>query len=455
MKQESIMSTTVICVVEDDAIMGESLADRFRLEGFEVDWHTNGESALNALQKRPYQAVISDIRLPDISGEELFSRSVATHTYVPPFLFITAYASVDTAVSLLKSGAADYITKPFDIGALVDKVRLLTGTGIPDQAMPAQSELGVSEAMRRLADLVPRIAGRAKSILITGESGVGKEVLARFIHRHAPGDAFPFVAVNCGAVPETLLESEFFGHERGAFTGAERQKKGYFEQAEGGTLFLDEIGDLPLSMQVKLLRALQERRITRVGGEREVETNFRLVCATNRDLAGLVRGGRFREDLFYRINILQLRVPALRDRPDDVLWLAHRFVRDVASQLGEPTKQFHPSAEARLATYGWPGNVRELQNRLERACIVCPRNMLFSSDIFEEDGSQAEASLDKAASLDGYMAACENAFLRAALLQHLGHISETAHALGISRKSLWEKMRKHAIASESHLDGAK
>ncbi|VVD30871.1 sigma-54-dependent transcriptional regulator [Paraburkholderia dioscoreae] len=442
------MSTTLICVVEDDPIMGESLADRFRLEGFDVDWHTDGESAFGALQNRPYQAVISDIRLPDISGEDLFSRSVAAHGSVPPFVFITAYASVDTAVALLKSGAADYITKPFDIGALVDKVRLLTGTGIPDRAMPAQSELGVSEAMRRLAELVPRVAGRAKSILITGESGVGKEVLARFVHRHAPGDALPFVAVNCGAVPETLLESEFFGHERGAFTGAERQKKGYFEQAEGGTLFLDEIGDLPLSMQVKLLRALQERRVTRVGGERGFETTFWLVCATNRDLAELVRVGKFREDLFYRINILQLRVPALRDRPDDVLWLAHRFVRDIAGQLSEPTKVFHPSAEARLATYGWPGNVRELQNRLERACIVCSRNILFSSDIFEEDGSHGASALDMDTPLDGYMAACENAFIRAALLQHQGRISETAHALGISRKSLWEKMRKHAIAAE-------
>ncbi|KWR74683.1 sigma-54-dependent transcriptional regulator [Cupriavidus sp. IDO] len=441
------MSTTLICVVEDDPIMGESLADRFRLEGFDVDWHTNGESALSALQTRPYQAVISDIRLPDISGENLFARSMAARTSQPPFVFITAYASVETAVTLLKNGAADYITKPFDIGALVEKVRLLTGTAIPDQAMPAQSELGVSEAMRRLADMVPRVAGRAKSILITGESGVGKEVLARFIHRHAPGDATPFVAVNCGAVPETLLESEFFGYERGAFTGAGRQKKGYFEQAEGGTLFLDEIGDLPLSMQVKLLRALQEPRVTRVGGEKEVETNFRLICATNRDLAELVSFGKFREDLFYRINIFQLRVPALRDRPDDVLWLAHRFVRDIASRLGEPTKLFHPSAEARLATYGWPGNVRELQNRLERACIVSPQNMLFSSDVFEEDGAPATAVVDVDTPLDGYMAACESAFIRAALLQHQGHISETAHALGISRKSLWEKMRKHAIAA--------
>lgn len=441
------MSTTLICVVEDDPIMGESLADRFRLEGFDVDWHTNGESALRALQTRPYQAVISDIRLPDISGENLFARSMAARTSHPPFVFITAYASVETAVDLLKGGAADYITKPFDIGALVEKVRLLTGTVIPDQAMPAQSELGVSEAMRRLANMVPRVAGRAKSFLITGESGVGKEVLARFIHRHAPGDATAFVAVNCGAVPETLLESEFFGYERGAFTGAGRQKKGYFEQAEGGTLFLDEIGDLPLSMQVKLLRALQEPRVTRVGGEKEVETNFRLICATNRDLAELVSFGKFREDLFYRINILQLRVPALRDRPDDVLWLAHRFVRDIASRLGEPMKLFHPSAEARLATYGWPGNVRELQNRLERACIVSPQNMLFSSDIFEEDGAPATAVVDVDTPLDGYMAACESAFIRAALLQHQGHISETAHALGISRKSLWEKMRKHAIAA--------
>lgn len=442
------MGTSLICVVEDDPIMGESLADRFRLEGFDVDWHTDGESALDALRNRPYEAVISDIRLPDISGEALYARSIASRSSVPPFLFITAYASVDTAVSLLKNGAADYITKPFDIGALVDKVRILTGTGIPDKAMPAQSELGVSEAMRRLSEMVPRISGRAKSVLITGESGVGKEVVARFIHRHAPGESFPFVAVNCGAVPETLLESEFFGHERGAFTGAERQKKGYFEQAEGGTLFLDEIGDLPLSMQVKLLRVLQERQVTRVGGEKGFEATFSLVCATNRDLTELVRTGRFREDLFYRINILQLRVPALRDRPDDVLWLAHRFVRDIAGRLGEPTKLFHPSAEARLATYGWPGNVRELQNRLERACIVCSRNLLFSSDIFEEDGAQAAPSPSMDTPLEGYMAACESAFIRAALLQHQGRISETAAALGISRKSLWEKMRKHGIPAE-------
>jgi DNA-binding NtrC family response regulator len=453
--RESIMSPARICVVEDDPIMGESLADRFRLEGFDVDWHTDGESAWSAMQSHPYQAVISDIRLPDISGDDLFSRAVTSRTSAPPFVFITAYASVDSAVSLLKQGAADYVTKPFDIGELVDKIRVLTRTGLPDQAMPVQSELGVSEPMRRLAELVPRIAGRARSILITGESGVGKEVLARFIHRHAPGDTLPFVAVNCGAVPETLLESEFFGHERGAFTGAERQKKGYFEQAGGGTLFLDEIGDLPLLMQVKLLRALQERRITRVGGEKEVEVNFRLICATNRDLAGLVRHGKFREDLFYRINILQLRVPALRDRPDDVLWLAHRFVRDIACRMGEATKLFHPSAEARLATYGWPGNVRELQNRLERACIVCAGNMLFSSDIFEEEGYETRAIAETDTPLDCYMTACENAFLRTALLQHHGRISETAHALGISRKSLWEKMRKHAIAAEPRVDAAK
>ena len=449
------MSPALLCVVEDDPIMGESLADRFRLEGFEVDWHTDGESAWSALQTRPYQAVISDIRLPDISGDDLFSRAVAAHASNPPFVFITAYASVDTAVSLLKRGAADYITKPFDIGALVEKIRLLTGAGIPDQAMPAQSDLGVSEPMRRLAELVPRIAGRAKSILVTGESGVGKEILARFIHRHAPGESLPFVAVNCGAVPETLLESEFFGHERGAFTGADRQKKGYFEQASGGTLFLDEIGDLPLLMQVKLLRALQERRITRVGGEHEVEANFRLICATNRDLMEQVRLGKFREDLYYRINILKLHVPALRDRPDDVLWLAHRFVRVIASRLGEPVKLFHPSAEARLATYGWPGNVRELQNRLERACIVCARNMLLSSDLFEEDGAESPAITETDTPLDSYMAACEDAFLRAALMQHQGRISETAQAIGISRKSLWEKMRRHAIAAESPIDAAK
>lgn len=442
------MSDSRICLVEDDSIMGESMVERFQLEGFCVDWHTRAAAAFEAITRIGYAVIVSDVRLPDFSGDDLYKRLAETMPKVPPFILVTAYASIDSAVSMLKLGVADYITKPFDIGQLVLKIQALATVYIPEQAMPAHSPLGVSAAMRKLADAVPRVAKRASSILISGESGSGKEVLARHIHNVAAGDKTePFIAVNCGAVPETLMEAEFFGYERGAFTGAERQKKGFFELAHDGTLFLDEIGDLPLAMQVKLLRVLQEKRVRRVGGERDTECHFRLVCATHLDLKALVENKRFREDLFYRLNVVMLRVPALRERTDDILWIARQFLQSYAATNDEKPKELHPATEAALIAFRWPGNVRELCNRLERACLLAGNVVLMPSDVFVEDAAGDENNDNEdVPTLSAYIDKCETLYIKNALVQHEGRIAETAAALGISRKSLWERMRRHRIS---------
>jgi DNA-binding NtrC family response regulator len=434
-----------ICLIEDDPIMGESLSDRFLIEGFELDWFKQGAAALSALSIRPYDVVISDVRLPDLSGEEVFDRVQHLVDAPPPFLFITAFATVDRAVDILKRGAYDYLTKPFDIGALVAKIRNAVNDGSRPEIPSSGGELGVSPAMRTLEAQAPRVAARARTVLITGASGVGKEVLARHLHAlaHPLGDA-PFVAVNCGAIPDSLIEAALFGHERGAFTGADRSRKGHFEQAHGGTLFLDEIAELPPALQVKLLRVLQDRRVQRIGAETGVEVDLRLVCATHQDLRSLVAAGRLREDLYYRINVVQLAVPVLRDRPEDILWLADRFLAELAAQLGEPPRRLSAGARAALLAYDWPGNVRELRNRIERACVLSPKNTLTAADLF--DSVAAETDYDGSVpTLDAFVSEAERSYLQAVLKRFDGRVGAAASALGISRKTLWEKTKRHGL----------
>lgn len=438
-----------LCLIEDDPIMGESLSDRFALEGFGLDWYARGDEALNALRSRSYAAVISDVRLPDISGEMIFQQANEQVVQTPPFVFITAYATVDSAVNMLKRGAADYITKPFDIGELVTKVRSLVGVASPPPA-EGSSVLGISAGMRALAATAPRVAERARTVLITGESGVGKEVLAKHLHALANrGAEAPFVAINCAAVPETLLEASFFGHERGAFSGAERATKGYFEQAHSGTLFLDEIGDLPLLMQVKLLRAIQERRVQRLGSEVSVPVDVRVICATNVDLQSLVMQGKFREDLYYRINVVQLKVPPLRTRPDDVLWLAHTFLEQQGQRLTEPPKLLTPAARAALLGHAWPGNVRELLNRVERACIISSGVSLTAADLFGDlELTQAPDAAEGLLSLERFVAEAERSYIEQVVRRFGGRIAAAAAALGISRKTLWEKMKRYDLRGD-------
>ena len=437
-----------VCLIEDDIIMGESLCDRLTLEGFSFDWHRDGRSALRSIGRQSYAAIISDVRLPDVDGEELVRTLLARGVPLPPFLFITAYASVARAVEALKLGAADYITKPFDIEELIEKTRhLVAAQGATVTSAASGPVLGVSPGMRRIEELLPRLASHRETVLITGESGVGKEQVARLLHGLQPTlGKGPFVAVNCASVSETLLESELFGHERGAFTGAARFRRGVFEQAEGGTLFLDEIGDMSPSMQGKLLRAVQDRQITRVGGERAIAVDLRLICATNQELRGLVEQGRFREDLYYRINVIHLRVPPLRERQEDVLWLARRFLGECAGSTGHPCRM-SPQAESALLRHTWPGNVRELKHAIGRACILARAPVIQPWDLFQDDASGEPPICGMPdTTLEAYLRECEREFIVRALEEHRWHVSATADGLGISRKNLWEKMRKLRIS---------
>jgi DNA-binding NtrC family response regulator len=436
-----------ICLIEDDPIMGEALTERLEHEGYSCDWFQTGAAAIQALVSRPFAVVVSDLRLPDMSGEALFERLTGEGVQLPPFLFVTAHGAIDQAVRLLKLGAEDYLTKPLDIPLLLAKVGELAQRARPPAG--EGGELGLSAAMRRLEAALPRLAQHADTVLITGESGVGKEWVARALHRHFdPTGKKPFVAVNCGAIPENLLESELFGHARGAFTGAIRDKPGLFEQAHGGSLFLDEIGDMPLAMQVKLLRAIQERRVTRVGSERSVPVDIKLICATHRDLKAMVQRGEFREDLYYRVHVMQLHVPPLRERKEDILWLAQRFAAELCQAKGLPPRRLDPLAERTLTDYPWPGNIRELKHTLERACILGPNRPLTPETLFGELAPElARAPEDTTPErLADYLAKSERAYLVHMLDQNGWRITETAGLLGITRKALWDKMRRLEIA---------
>jgi len=441
-----------LCLIEDDEIMGGALAMRFELEGFLCDWHKTGKSALAALAKTRYSAVVSDILLPDITGEALYTQLLEQGGKLPPFVFMTGHGSVDQAVRLLKLGAVDYLLKPFEPDLLLGMLRELVAGQDGGEATESEM-LGISPAMRALDELLLRLAHSKASVLITGESGVGKERVAAKLHRLQGGE-HPFVAANCGAFSEGLLEAELFGHEKGAFTGAVKVKKGLFEQACGGTLLLDEIGDMPLSMQMKVLRAIQERQIVRIGGEAAIPVDFRLMAATHQDLKSRVEQGAFREDLYYRVNVIQIRVPPLRERHEDILWLAARFL-DQACQSGDGRRKLlSPAAERALLDHPWPGNVRELKHLLERACVLAEGALLTPESLFGVGASKRE--LSPAATLGDHMAVHERDYILRALASRGWQIQETASLLGISRKNLWEKMKKHAISSSSEAaEGAK
>lgn len=428
-----------ILLIEDDPIMGESLMERFELEGFHARWARTGEEGRKWLAHGGFGLVLSDLRLPDMGGDALFREAVEHFPVLPPWLFITGYGAVDQAVALLKLGAADYLAKPFDLDALVDKLKLYAQATPPAPAVQ-DAGLGISPALRRIEAQLPQLATKARTVLITGESGVGKEMVARAFHALAPeGAGAPFIAVNCGAFPEGLLEAELFGHERGAFTGAVRSRKGVFEQADGGTLFLDEIGDMPYPMQVKLLRVIQERRVTRVGGEKSIPVDLRLISATHQDLKKCVTQNLFREDLYYRLNVIQIHIPPLRQRREDILWLARHFLLETA-----PDKRFSEEAEQAMLTHDWPGNARELKHAVERGAILANGATVGVAALFGDVTSAEEAA---PASLADFVSQSERRYIAKTLDECDGHLGRTAAALGISRKNLWEKMKKLALSS--------
>lgn len=433
-----------VAIVEDDPVMGGSLVQRLELEGYQTRWWQTGAEALDELRDLRPDVLVCDIRLPDMNGEELFHKG-APLLGTTPVLFITAFAEIEQAVRLIRKGADDYLAKPFDMKDFLGRIDHLANRRSPP-AGQAPTTLGVSEAMRKLEQLLRRIADIDSTVLLRGESGVGKEVAARLLHSLSPRAEAPFVAVNCAAIPRDLMESELFGHERGAFTGAQARHEGYAERAGDGILFLDEVGDLPLPLQAKLLRLLQERVYTRVGGESTLEFRARLICSSNSDLEALVEAGNFRQDLYYRINVIPIVIPPLRDHPDDILPLIHGIIAEFAEIFRRPIRGLTVTAEESALAYDWPGNVREVRNRVERGTALAKGPRLGAQDLFP-DAAHADQS-NEMPTLHEIRDLAERRHIRKALERTDGQIIKAADLLGVSRTTLWEKMRRLGLGPD-------
>jgi len=443
-----------VLLVEDDDIVRQSLHDRLEMEGIHTISVDDLAAARRELNRRALDLVVTDVRLPDGNGQTLFQQVCREHPGTPVVL-MTAYASVPDAVSLVKAGASDYLTKPFDIEAFIALVRrnlsrvedsrrsdLVTRDGGAFRA--GSGVLGPSPSMRRVEKLIARLRDVDSSVLITGESGVGKEVVAQLIHCNSRRADGPFVAVNCAAIAVNLVESELFGHERGAFTGAEHRHIGRFEMAAGGTIFLDEIAEIPPEVQVKLLRILQERKVERVGGSKAIPLDVRVLAATQVDLDDALQQGQFRPDLYWRLNVIQIAIPALRDRSEDIVYLARQFVSDYALEMGKHVTGLSAAAETRLLEMQFPGNVRELRNVMERAVALCAGSRVQVHDLFpfeagEDTQSQNQPLLKKT------IEDAERAAILCALDQADWAIGRASESLGISRKNLWEKMKRYGL----------
>ena len=428
-----------IGIIEDDLVVGGTLAHRLELEGYTPLWWCMGREALEGLRTQRPDLVVCDILLPDMSGKDVFLRALP-QLGSKPFLFVTAHAQIEDAVYLMKAGAVDYLEKPYALPDLLDRIARLI------KLQPkAAGDLGNSEAMRQVEMLLRRVADIDSSLLITGESGVGKEVAAKFVHKISTRADEPFVAVNCGAIPNDLIESQLFGHEKGAFTSAQARHHGYVERARDGILFLDEVGELPMLMQVKLLRLVQERTFTRIGGEAAIKTSARIICATNTDLETAVANGRFRRDLYYRINVIPIAIPPLRDRSDDILPLANRFMREFSEAFHRDVKGFTAEAEQALLSHLWPGNVRQLRNCVERAVALSQAPRIGVEALFPSEA--AELRVAPFPTLAKIRDRAERQHIRAVLADVDNRIEEAAKCLGVPRSTLFDKMRKLDIRS--------
>jgi DNA-binding NtrC family response regulator len=415
--------------------MGESIVQRLDLEGYRVDWWQSGRDALRAVREDAPDLLVCDVRLPDMNGESLFNK-IIPDTPGLPFLFITGFAQVDQAVRLMRAGAADYVAKPFAMADFLAKVEALVRRPTDRAHL-----LGVSPAMIKLEDLLRRVADIDSTVLFTGESGVGKEVAARFLHAQSNRAREPFVAVNCAAIPRELLESELFGHERGAFTGAAIRHLGYVERAGGGVLFLDEIGELPLSLQSKLLRLLEARRFQRIGGENELICGARIVCATNADLQAAAAIGAFRQDLLFRIQVIEAVIPPLRDRREDIGPLLELFRVQFAAAFDRHIAGYQPRSIEAAMLHGWPGNVRELRNRVERAVALAQAPWISPDLLFPERSAPGDAP-EAFSPLAEVREQIEKQHIRNALERTQGRVEDAAKLLGVSRSTLFDKMRR-------------
>ena len=440
-----------ILTIDDEENIRNGLADNFELEGYEVKQAASGEEGLSLIAQGGIDLVITDLRMDGISGSEVVKRVTSEHPGIP-IIVLTGHGSIDDATAALKAGAFDFLTKPLDLDHLNKIVKnALQGKILAEQNRELQARLlksqngdemiGKSDSLNRVRQMISRAAPARASVLITGESGVGKELVARAVHEQSDRAKGPFVVVHCAALSETLIESELFGFEKGAFTGAENLHKGRFELADGGTIFLDEIGEVNLATQVKLLRVLQEHKFERVGGEKSIEVDVRVVAATNRNLEDEVKAGKFREDLFYRLNVVRIEMPSLRERMDDIPLLMHSFLREFNIENKKNIKGFDKASKAAMIKYTWPGNIRELKNAVESAVVMCTGDEIKMEDLpraLRSQGEEKVISIPIGITMDE----AEKIIIQENLAANKGNKSRTADILGIGRKTLHRKLEE-------------
>ncbi len=458
-----MVDTEKILVVDDELSMREFLEIMLTKEGYRVQTAADGKKAIALAEREVFDLAIIDIRMPKMDGIETLIRlkEISPETVT---LMITAYASTDTAIRAMKQGAYDYITKPFKI----EEIKMTIQKALEKKSLEAENTLlrqaveeryrwgniiGKSDKMREVFELVEKVSPTKTNVLLSGESGTGKELVAKAVHYNSPRKSKPFIVLNCGAIPENLLESELFGHMKGAFTGAIANKRGLFEAADGGTIFLDEIGELPLPMQVKLLRVIQDREFTRVGGTDSIRVDVRIISATNKDIEEAVRKGEFREDLFYRLNVIQLRLPNLRERKADIPLLAQHFLKVFSGELGKNIRQISPGGMKLLMNYDYPGNVRELQNMIERAVALESSDVLTAQNLSsyvneQRDLTKSEINLEipkEGIDLEKVVENLEKTLILKALEKTRGVKKRAAELLHINFRSMRYRLEKYQI----------
>ncbi|MDR3200744.1 MAG: sigma-54 dependent transcriptional regulator [Spirochaetales bacterium] len=450
-----------VLIVDDEKNIRDSLGRLLELEGMETGTAESGEAAREFIENQRFDLALVDLRLPGISGQQLVEW-IRAEGFLLPVIMISAHGEIQDAVKAMQAGAKDFVEKPFDSGALIEKIRKIIGEAnrrnLTEAEIRKQPEklrlVGEHPEIRQLREKIRKIAATDSTVLITGESGCGKEVVAREIHETSPRSGEPFVAVNVGAIPENLLESELFGHEKGAFTSADARRVGLFELAGSGTLFLDEIGEMPQVLQVKLLRVLQDRKIRRLGGARDIPLGARILSATNRDLEARVAEGLFREDLFYRLNVIRLAIPPLRDRKEDIPLLARELLPKLCGRLNCGLQKLSPEALRKLSQYRFPGNVRELENILERAIIYSKDGLIREEDIAgrllpdaEQPAAGAAEKKENTPNASGapLLRSAERDIIEKTLKETGGNRTRAAQMLGISRRTIIYKIKEYGL----------
>ncbi len=449
--------TPRVLIIDDEPLMRISISDALKADEYYVKETGLGREGINLLKDNGFDIVITDLRLPDVDGIEVL-KACKRHSAETMVILITAYGSVDTAVEAMKYGAYDYITKPFSMDEILLMVkRLIRLRDLEEENLMLKEQvegrynfdgiIGKSEKMKEIFEKVKIVSQTDSTVLLLGESGTGKELIANAIHYNSPRKDGPFIKISCAAVPETLLEAELFGYERGAFTGAVKQKKGRFELANRGTIFLDEIGEMSISIQVKLLRVLQEKEFDRLGGTETLTSDVRIICATQRDLKKEVQKGNFREDLYYRLNVVPITLPPLRERKDDILLLANHFLKYYSELYKKAVKNFSIDAKEALLKYPFPGNVRELENSVERAVVLGKGEDIQPLDLSEEMTGSLGGAIKTIHNIQGHdnlsraLKEFEKQYITRVLEETKGNKSLAAKLLGVSRKTLWEKCK--------------